>query len=61
MEISNKTMKTLLFVWYIINGTLIPQKKVDGHMTYRVEFNSLTEITEGNQNLLSEKEVRLCV
>lgn len=45
-------MKMILFVWYIINGTLIPQKNVDGRMTYRVEFNSLTEITEGNQTFI---------
>ena len=48
-------MKTILFVWYIINGTLIPQKKVDGRMTNRVEFNSLTEITEGNQTFIGKE------
>ena len=30
-------------------------KKVDGHMTYRVEFNSLTEITEGNQTFIGKE------
>ena len=36
-------MKTLLFVWYIINGTLIPQKKVDGDWTYRIVFPTADE------------------
>jgi len=40
-------MKTIIFMWYLMTGTIVPQKEVDGRMTYRVEFNFLTEITEG--------------
>jgi hypothetical protein len=45
-------MKTIIFMWYLMIGTIVPQKEVDGRMTYRVEFNSLTEITEGNQTFI---------
>lgn len=42
-------MKTILFVWYIINGTLIPQKNVDGRQTYRIKFSERTEVTSGGE------------
>ncbi len=42
-------MKTILFVWYIINGTLIPQKNVDGRQTYRINFSERTEVTSGGE------------
>ena len=45
-------MKAIIFMWYLITGTIMPQKDVDGRMTYRVEFNSPTEITEGNQTFI---------
>jgi len=45
-------MKTIIFMWYLMTGTIVPQKEVDGRMTYRVEFNYLTEITEGNQTFI---------
>ena len=41
-------------MWYLMTGTIVPQKEVDGRMTYRVEFNSLTEITEGNQTFIGK-------
>jgi hypothetical protein len=36
-------MKTLLFVWYLMNGTLIPQKEIDGDWTYRIVFSTPDE------------------
>jgi len=42
-------MKTIVFIWYLINGTIVPQKEVDGRQCYRVNFPVLTEIKEGNQ------------
>ena len=45
-------MNTLIFIWYLITGTIVPQKEVDDRMTYRVEFNTPTEITEGNQTFI---------
>ena len=48
-------MKTIIFMWYLMTGTIVPQKEVDGRMTYRVEFNSLTEITEGNQTFIGNE------
>ena len=48
-------METIIFMWYLMTGTIVPQKEVDGRMTYRVEFNSLTEITEGNQTFIGNE------
>ena len=45
-------MNTLIFIWYLITGTIVPQKEVDDRMTYRVEFNTPTKITEGNQTFI---------
>lgn len=45
-------MNSLIFIWYLITGTIVPQKEVDDRMTYRVEFNTPTEITEGNQTFI---------
>jgi hypothetical protein len=42
-------MKTIVFIWYLINGTIIPQKEVEGRTCYRVNFPETTEITEGNE------------
>ena len=42
-------MKTIMFIWYLINGTIVPQKEVDGRQCYRVNFPETTEITEGNK------------
>ena len=46
-------MKTIMFVWYLINGTIVPQKEVDGRNCYRVNFPETTEITEGNKTFCS--------
>ena len=63
-------MKTIMFVWYLINGTIVPQKEVDGRQCYRVNFPETTEITEGNKTfciapwshtyLSPQSERRLC-
>jgi hypothetical protein len=45
-------MNSLIFIWYLITGTIVPQKEVDDRMTYRVEFNTPTKITEGNQTFI---------
>ena len=45
-------MNTLIFIWYLITGTIVPQKEVYDRMTYRVEFKTPTEITEGNQTFI---------
>ena len=45
-------MNTLIFIWYLITGTIVPQKEVDDRMTYRVEFKTPTVITEGNQTFI---------
>jgi hypothetical protein len=45
-------MNSLIFIWYLITGTIVPQKEVDDRMTYRVEFNTPTMITEGNQTFI---------
>jgi len=42
-------MKTMIFMWYLINGTIVPQKEVDGRNCYRVNFPETTEIVEGNK------------
>jgi hypothetical protein len=45
-------MNTLIFIWYLITGTIVFQKEVDDRMTYRVEFKTPTKITEGNQTFI---------
>jgi len=42
-------MKTMIFMWYLINGTIVPQKEVEGRNCYRVNFPETTEIVEGNK------------
>jgi hypothetical protein len=42
-------MKTMIFMWYLINGTIVPQKEVEGRQCYRVNFPETTEIVEGNK------------
>jgi len=40
-------MNTLIFLWYLITGTIVYEKNIDGRNTYRMEFSDTTLITEG--------------
>jgi hypothetical protein len=31
-------MKTIIFIWYLVTGTVVPQHKVNGRQTYAVFF-----------------------
>jgi hypothetical protein len=31
-------MKTIIFIWYLVSGTIVPQDKVEGRQTYAVFF-----------------------
>jgi len=42
-------MSTIIFLWYLITGTIVYEKNIDGRNTYRLEFQDSTQITEGNQ------------
>ena len=42
-------MNTIIFLWYLITGTIVYEKNIDGRNTYRLEFKDSTQITEGNQ------------
>lgn len=41
-------MSTLIFLWYLITGTIVYEKNIDGRNTYRMEFSDTTVITEGS-------------
>jgi hypothetical protein len=45
-------MNTLIFLWYLITGTIVFQKDVDGRDTYRINFDELTIITEGDKKFI---------
>ena len=38
-------MNEIIFLWYLITGTIVFQKDVDGRDTYRINFDELTVIT----------------
>jgi hypothetical protein len=42
-------MKLIIFIWCLLNGTIVFQKEVDGRKCYRIEFSETTEIREANQ------------
>ena len=42
-------MSTLIFLWYLITGTIVYEKNIDGRNTYRMEFSDTTVITEGGK------------
>lgn len=31
-------MKTIIFIWYLVSGTIVPQDKVEGRQTYALFF-----------------------
>jgi hypothetical protein len=31
-------MKTIIFIWYLVSGTVVPQDKVDDRQTYALFF-----------------------
>jgi len=31
-------MKTIIFIWYLVSGTVVPQDKVEGRQTYALFF-----------------------
>jgi hypothetical protein len=41
--------KKLCSIYAIVNGTIVPQKEVDGRNCYRVNFPETTQITEGDK------------
>ena len=45
-------MNTIIFLWYLITGTIVFQKDVDGRDTYRINFDELTVITEGDKKFI---------
>jgi len=45
-------MNTLIFLWYLITGTIVFQKDVDGRDTYRINFDELTIITECDKKFI---------
>ena len=45
-------MNEIIFLWYLITGTIVFQKDVDGRDTYRINFDELTIITEGNKKFI---------
>ena len=40
-------MNEIIFLWYLITGTIVYEKNIDGRNTYRMEFSDTTVITEG--------------
>jgi hypothetical protein len=46
-------MNEIIFLWYLITGTIVFQKNVDGRDTYRINFDELTVITEGDKKFIS--------
>jgi hypothetical protein len=45
-------MNEVIFLWYLITGTIVFQKDVDGRDTYRINFDELTIITEGDKKFI---------
>jgi hypothetical protein len=45
-------MNEIIFLWYLITGTIVFQKDVDGRDTYRINFDELTIITEGDKKFI---------
>jgi len=45
-------MNEIIFLWYLITGTIVFQKDVDGRDTYRINFDELTVITEGDKKFI---------
>ena len=45
-------MNTIIFLWYLITGTIVFQKEVDNRKTYRINFDELTIITEGDKKFI---------
>ena len=45
-------MNEIIFLWYLITGTIVFQKNVDGRDTYRINFDELTIITEGDKKFI---------
>ena len=45
-------MNEIIFLWYLITGTIVFQKDVDGRDTYRINFNELTVIREGDKKFI---------
>ena len=45
-------MNEIIFLWYLITGTIVFQKDVDGRDTYIINFDELTVITEGDKKFI---------
>ena len=45
-------MNEIIFLWYLITGTIVFQKNVDGRDTYKINFDELTIITEGDKKFI---------
>lgn len=45
-------MNEIIFLWYLITGTIVFQKDVDNRKTYRINFDELTIITEGDKKFI---------
>jgi hypothetical protein len=45
-------MNEVIFLWYLITGTIVFQKEVDNRKTYRINFDELTIITEGDKKFI---------
>lgn len=45
-------MNEIIFLWYLITGTIVFQKSVDNRKTYRINFDELTIITEGDKKFI---------